>query len=366
MPKSSSSKKRHERRTLLTLLVLSQSFSETHSWGPLRLASRAAPAASSPPISASSISRIYGERPLFVLNKTERLRHALRRVVPFRSSNLDDTDATLLKSENSILRDTIRQLEEENQRLKKRAQRVVGLENFEGERYFRGEMDSPSMFDSGGGITLTGEEIAQDELWCDELDGDECPIEPSISFGEALRDRAYWLVGLLMLQSFSGIILSRNEALLADHPVIIFFLTMLVGAGGNAGNQASVRVIRGLALGTLNESTRNQFLTREFKMAAALSMILSVAGFSRAIFFKTGFPEAVAVTSALAMIVFTSICLGAVLPIILEWMGVDPAHSSTTIQVIMDILGVILAVTVSRSILDGPLGAFLISKLGGA
>lgn len=70
---------------------------------------------------------------------------------------------------------------------------------------------------------------------------DQCPIEPTISFGEALRDRAYWLVGLLLMQSFSGIILSRNEALLADHPVIIFFLTMLVGAGGNAGNQASVR-----------------------------------------------------------------------------------------------------------------------------
>jgi hypothetical protein len=34
--------------------------------------------------------------------------------------------------------------------------------------------------------------------------------------------------------------------------------------------------------------------------------------------------------------------------------------------VIMDILGVILAVTVSRAILDGPLGMFLISKLGGA
>lgn len=70
---------------------------------------------------------------------------------------------------------------------------------------------------------------------------DDCPLEPSVSFGEALRDRAYWLVGLLLLQSFSGIILSRNEALLADHPVIIYFLTMLVGAGGNAGNQASVR-----------------------------------------------------------------------------------------------------------------------------
>ena len=38
----------------------------------------------------------------------------------------------------------------------------------------------------------------------------------------------------------------RDEALLQDHPTIIYFLTMLVGAGGNAGNQASVRVIRGM------------------------------------------------------------------------------------------------------------------------
>ena len=73
-------------------------------------------------------------------------------------------------------------------------------------------------------------------------------------------------------------------------------------------------------------------MSREFKMAVALSTILSVAGFCRAIFFKTPFPEAVAVTSALAMIVFSSVCLGAILPLILEWLGVDPAHSSTTIQ----------------------------------
>eukprot|EP00970_Alexandrium_tamarense_P018927 scaffold13564_cov128-Alexandrium_tamarense.AAC.18 len=69
----------------------------------------------------------------------------------------------------------------------------------------------------------------------------ECPVEPNLSFTDALKSRAYWLVGLLALQSCSGFILSRNEALLQDHPVIVYFLTMLVGAGGNAGNQASVR-----------------------------------------------------------------------------------------------------------------------------
>jgi len=273
-------------------------------------------------------------------------------------------DPSLLKSENSVLRDTIRQLEEENQKLKQRAARVVGLENFEGDHFFPEEYENP-FGDSGGGLTMSTEEIKTGEQWCDELEEDECPIEPAVSFGSALKDRAYWLVGLLIMQSFSGLILSRNEALLADHPVIIFFLTMLVGAGGNAGNQASVRVIRGLALGTLNEKTRNQFLGRELKMAGALSVILSVAGFCRAIFFKTAFPEAIAVTAALAMIVFSSICLGAILPLVLEFAGVDPAHSSTTIQVIMDILGVILAVTVSRTILDGPLGAWLVAKLGG-
>ena len=67
-------------------------------------------------------------------------------------------------------------------------------------------------------------------------------------------------------------------------------------------------------------------------MAAALSLILAAAGFFRAVLFKTGIPEAIAVTAALGMIVFSSVCLGAVLPIILEFFGVDPAHSSTTIQ----------------------------------
>lgn len=74
-------------------------------------------------------------------------------------------------------------------------------------------------------------------------------------------------------------------------------------------------------------------------MAFGLSAILSVAGFLRAVLFQTPFPETLAVTVALSIIVFSSICLGAVLPLVLKRIGVDPAHSSTTIQVVMDILG---------------------------
>ena len=139
---------------------------------------------------------------------------------------------------------------------------------------------------------------------------------------------------------------------------------MLVAAGGNAGNQASVRVIRGLALGTLNPLTQSQFLIREAKMAAALSILLSMAGFVRAILIRTPIPETLAVTAALFVIVITSVLLGAVLPLGLKRIGIDPAHSSTSIQVIMDILGVVLAVVMSTLILDSPLGVLLMNKPG--
>ena len=123
-------------------------------------------------------------------------------------------------------------------------------------------------------------------------------------------------------------------------------------------------VIRGLALGTLNTETQSQFLSRELRMAFALSSILSVAGFLRAIVFQTPFPETMAVTMALSLIVFSSICLGAVLPLLLQKIGVDPAHSSTSIQVVMDILGVVLTVLVSTAVLDSMWGKTLVKAFG--
>lgn len=268
----------------------------------------------------------------------------------------------LLQRENQFLRDTIREMESSNQAAE--GQRRIVIEKFEGEGR-RSPTDEPwwNGDDAGAAVADLGE-MALEE--CEDPDDDgTCPLEPDVSFKDALRDRAYWLVGLLALQSMSGFILARNELLLQSHPVIIYFLTMLVGAGGNAGNQASVRVIRGLALGNLNAATQRRFLTREFKMACALSVVLSAAGFIRAVVFRTPIAETIAITTALTLIVFSSICLGAVLPLVLRNLKVDPAHSSTTIQVIMDILGVVLTVAVSGAILDSGLGRQLVSKLVG-
>jgi Mg/Co/Ni transporter MgtE len=58
--------------------------------------------------------------------------------------------------------------------------------------------------------------------------------------------RRRWLLGLLVLQSTSSFVLDNYQELLRNHLVVTLFLTMLVGAGGNAGNQSAIKVIRGL------------------------------------------------------------------------------------------------------------------------
>ena len=154
------------------------------------------------------------------------------------------------------------------------------------------------------------------------------------SFIANAYERGSWLTFLLIFQSFSSFILVANEALLARHPDIIFFLTMLVGAGGNAGNQAAVRVIRGLAVGTITPRTRFKFLRSEMGMAVALSCTVGFVGFLRAVLsFRTSARETVAITVALVSIIFISVLTGSVLPFVLQYFKFDPAHSSTTIQV---------------------------------
>lgn len=192
-----------------------------------------------------------------------------------------------------------------------------------------------------------------------------CPLEPHTSFTSAICERGGWLIGLLAFQSCSSFILASHENLLKDHPSIVYFLTMLVGAGGNAGNQAAVRVIRGIAVGSVNESTRSYFLFRELVMAFALSTLLGIAGIVRTLLSaQTSLAESFAICVSLMTIVFISIMAGCVLPLLLQICRVDPAHSSTTIQVIMDISGVLISCMLASSLLDTPFGKTLLTHIG--
>jgi Mg/Co/Ni transporter MgtE len=109
-----------------------------------------------------------------------------------------------------------------------------------------------------------------------------------------------------------------------------------------------ITVIRGLAVGSITDTNTKSYLKRELKMGTCLSFILGTAGCIRAAIFMTPMLETFAITTSLFMIVSISIILGALLPLGMKKIRIDPAHSSTTIQVIMDILGVTITVFVCR------------------
>ncbi|CEL94693.1 unnamed protein product [Vitrella brassicaformis CCMP3155] len=240
----------------------------------------------------------------------------------------------------------------------RRLQEVVRLL----ERQRQGGVDGREMGDMGN---VDGTAISHDRR-C----GSHCPPPPSTPTHmtdslDIFWHRVCWLVGLLLLQSTSSFILKRFDALIQQHPVVVYFLTMLVGAGGNTGGQSAVLVIRGIAVGKIpTDKGLWRFLLSQLWTGVQLATCLFLASFIRVFLFDITLIESMAICTSMFVIVLTSALLGTLLPLVLRACGVDPAHASACIQVLMDILGVGLTCLVSYVWLN-QLAPFLESSSGG-
>jgi len=171
--------------------------------------------------------------------------------------------------------------------------------------------------------------------------------------GEAY-DRGKWLVGLLILQSSSSFVLDSYQELIKEHLVVTLFLTMLVGAGGNAGNQSAIKVIRGMATGSIVPSLDSlmHVLQQQISVAFILGTSLSVAGWMRVYLTNGDVRNASAIAMSLFLIVCTSVVVGTLLPFGLAKAKLDPANAGTSIQVIMDCMGVLITCVCCHYVLD--------------
>ena len=158
-----------------------------------------------------------------------------------------------------------------------------------------------------------------------------------------ILQRSPWLIGLLLLQSLSSFILTGYQSVVDQFFIIPMFLTMLIGTGGNAGNQSSAIVIRGLATGQISRKNSLKVLLREFGASITIAFLLTVVSFFRVFLFKHDILIASTVSAALFVIVVMSMLLGTLLPLLLERLNLDPAHSAAPfLATLMDILGVLV------------------------
>lgn len=188
---------------------------------------------------------------------------------------------------------------------------------------------------------------------------------PASLFGVSVPDvvatfgsRVPVLVTLLMFQSLSSTILQHYEPLIQNHTVITLFLTMLVGSGGNAGNQATVKVLTGLASKEYSLANAPQVILKESLVGIMLALSIFMIGAVRVVLFydasdgqETLLEATVAISISLFFIVLSSVSIGALLPFLFLRVGIDPIHAGPTIQVVMDIVGVLLTCLVCSLIL---------------
>lgn len=169
-------------------------------------------------------------------------------------------------------------------------------------------------------------------------------------FIKIVFERGYILVTLLIVQSVAAIIMRSFEATMVFP--LVFFTTMLVGAGGNSSSQTSAVVIQGLVTGELRSTNIWRFLKREFLMALVLALVLSVVGFGRAYLTTHSMIHSLAISSALFTIVFVAVNLGSCIPLVLRRLNIDPAFSAGPfLATLMDILGTLIYCYVCQLIL---------------
>ncbi len=202
------------------------------------------------------------------------------------------------------------------------------------EKHFLGIITAENLFE------IITEEESEDVY---KMSG-QAPLEYSYFSTPTIRliwQRIPWLLGLLLLQSFSSLILARYDTMLSQYTIITFFLTMLIGTGGNAGNQSATLVIRGLTTKEITRQNGIKMLIREMGISVIMSLIIVLVGFTRVYYTSHDIISTIAISISLFLIIITSITLGTLIPLILERLNLDPAHSAAPfLTTLMDILGV--------------------------
>ena len=168
---------------------------------------------------------------------------------------------------------------------------------------------------------------------------------------ETVKSRLPWLLLLMLSATLSGLVINSFENSLATYSVLIGFIPMLTGTGGNSGSQSSVAVIRGLSLNEIDFGDLFAVVWKECRVAVVCGVILACANFVKLLLVDRLLLQNPDVTIAVALVIcLTLVCtvfcakvVGCMLPLLAEKIGLDPAvMASPFISTIVDVLSLVI------------------------
>lgn len=173
----------------------------------------------------------------------------------------------------------------------------------------------------------------------------------STTIGSLVRSRIVWLLVLAVGATLTVQVLSNFEETLESMVTLSLFIPLMVGIGGNTGNQAATTVTRALAMGDVRVGDLGRVLLRELGVGLMLGLSLGTIGFGVAGFI---FEWSIAMIIGITLVALCTIAagVGGVMPIIGKWLKVDPAvFSNPFISTFVDAAGLIVYFSVAVAVL---------------
>jgi magnesium transporter len=154
------------------------------------------------------------------------------------------------------------------------------------------------------------------------------------------RRRALWLGVNLLTAFLAAWVIGRFEATIQQVVALAVLMPVVASMGGIAGTQTLTLAIRGLALGQLSGSNMRWLLSKEMAVSVINSVIwaLVVAAIAWAWFGSVDIAAIIA--AAITINLLAASFSGALLPLLLQRLGIDPALAGGVIlTTVTDVVG---------------------------
>jgi magnesium transporter len=166
--------------------------------------------------------------------------------------------------------------------------------------------------------------------------------------------RFCWLAILLFTSLLSTTMMEWNSALLQQMVALSFFIPMVVGTCGNAATQSATMVVRALALGEVCPRDFVRVFGRELWMGAALGTALGLMAYFRVFLQDQNLMLAAIVGAALIATLLVANLGGALIPLALKRLNLDPALTAGPLMAtVIDALGITVYFQTAMLIMRG-------------
>ncbi|TMO64101.1 magnesium transporter [Pseudoalteromonas aurantia] len=170
------------------------------------------------------------------------------------------------------------------------------------------------------------------------LDDEEDTFAPVL---KSSRRRSIWLGINLLTALLAAFVASFFENTLDILPVLAVLNGIVPSMGGVAGSQTLTLVIRGIALGHINQTNQRFILGKELAIGALNGLLWSLLIAGVVALWKWDFTLGAVIAFAMFMNLLAAGIAGASIPLILKRMKIDPALAgSVVLTTVTDIVGI--------------------------